>query len=172
MSVQYDNYLVAHKQAVADAFYWIRDNLPELLLGSNEPFEWQITTNHDASKTEPDEYDAYDKYFYGGNRSYAVVNDFNKAWLNHIHRNPHHWQHWILIGDDDGADRILDMPYLYIIEMICDWWSFSFRQNKLDEIFAWYDGHKDRIKFSPKTRKTVEDILDKIKAKLEEKENA
>ena len=167
MSKQYDDYLVAHKQGVAEAFYWIRDNLPELI-GYKEPFEWQITMNHDTSKTEPDEYEAYDAYFYGGNRSYAVVNNFNKAWLTHIHRNPHHWQHWILIGDDDGSDRILDMPYLYIIEMICDWWSFSFRKGKLDEIFSWYDEHKARIKFSDSTRKTVEDILAKIKAKLEE----
>ena len=64
------------------------------------------------------------------------------------------------------------MPHLYIIEMICDWWSFSFRQNKLSEIFEWYAEHAKRMKISFKTRKTVEDILAKIKAKLEEKENA
>lgn len=171
MSAQYDNYLNEHKQAVAEAFYWIRDNLPELLLGSTEPFEWQITMNHDTSKTEPDEYDAYDKYFYGGNRSYEVVNNFNKAWLNHIHRNPHHWQHWILICDNPREDTIIDMPYLYIVEMICDWWSFSFRKGKLDEIFTWYDEHKNGMHLSSNTRKSVEDILAKIKAKLEEKEN-
>lgn len=171
MSKQYDEYLVAHKQGVADAFHWIRENLPELI-AHDEPFEWQITMNHDTSKTEPDEYDAYDAYFYGGNRSYEVVQNFNRAWLQHIHRNPHHWQHWILIHDDAGKETVFDMPYLYIIEMICDWWSFSFRKGKLDEIFTWYDEHKNGMHLSTNTRKTVEDILAKIKAKLEEKENA
>ena len=28
-------------------------------------------------------------FFYGRNRSFDVVKKFQKAWLNHIHRNPH-----------------------------------------------------------------------------------
>lgn len=86
----------------------------------------------------------------------------------HIHRNPHHWQHWVLIHDDEPAEY-LDMPYEYIIEMICDWWSFSHKVGKLTEIFDWYKKHKD-MQLSDKTRKTVEDILDKIKNKIEELE--
>ena len=83
----------------------------------------------------------------------------------------HHWQHWILINDDpDKAEVILDMPYNYILEMICDWWSFSWKTGKLEEIFTWYDAHKAYMKLSDKTRETVEDILDKIKAKLEEED--
>ena len=62
----------------------------------------------------------------------------------------------------------LDMPLNYIFEMICDWWSFSWKTGKLTEIFSWYDAHKDYMKLSGRTRKTVEDILDKIKSKLEE----
>ena len=55
--------------------------------------------------------------------------------------------------------------------MICDWWSFSFRNNKLDEIFDWYERHKT-MKLHEKTRKLVEDILGKIKEELKkEKEN-
>ena len=60
------------------------------------------------------------------------------------------------------------MPYCYILEMICDWWSFSWSQGKLDEIFNWYDEHSKYMKLAPDTRKTVEDILDKIKVKLNE----
>lgn len=115
---------------------------------------------HDASKSKPDEYEAYDAYFYGGNRSYAVVQAFQRAWLLHIHRNPHHWQHWVLINDDPGEGEVLlEMPYNYIIEMICDWWAFSWAEGNLSEIFSWYDEHKDYIKLNPKTRETVEDIL-------------
>lgn len=60
------------------------------------------------------------------------------------------------------------MPIEYILEMICDWWSFSWSKDRLYEIFDWYDGHKKYIKLSKNTRKTVEDILDKIHRKLDE----
>ena len=60
------------------------------------------------------------------------------------------------------------MPYDYIVEMICDWWAFSWAQEKLDAIFDWYQEHSKYMKQAPDTRKTVEDILDKIKARLDE----
>lgn len=172
MSVQYDMYLQGHKANVAKGFGWIRENLPELIERADY-CEWLICYNHDKSKDSAEEYDAYDAYFYGGNRSYKVVQDFKVAWLHHIHNNPHHWQYWILVNDEpEEGDTVLDMPYEYILEMICDWWSFSWKTGKLTEIFNWYADHEKRIKMSDKTRKTVEDILEKIKAKLEENENA
>lgn len=169
MSVEYDRYLEQHKGNVKRAFEWIRDNLSYLLKGSYD-YEWQIGMAHDQSKTDEDEYNAYDAYFYGNNKSYQVVQDFNKAWLMHIHKNPHHWQHWILINDNpEEGEKILEMPYNYIIEMICDWWAFSWKSGNLNEIFKWYDEHKDYIKLHPETRKIVESILRVIKLKLEDK---
>lgn len=168
MSIQYDNYLTQHRANVFKGFEWIRDNLPELMCNKHN-IEWQTQFNHDISKFDPEEYDAYDAYFYGNNRSYYVVQNFREAWLRHIHKNPHHWQHWVLINDDPGEGMIImDMPYLYIIEMVCDWWAFSWAKGSLYEIFNWYDEHKDYMKLSNSTRKTVEDILAKIKAKLDE----
>lgn len=166
MSREYDNYLEQHKGNVRKGFEWFQENLPGVI--ENIPdVEWHICFNHDNSKTQPDEYDAYDKYFYGKNRSYQVVQDFNYAWLRHIHRNPHHWQYWVLINDDpDLGEIILDMPDVYIIEMICDWWSFSWSKGDLTEIFKWYEEHKEYIKLSEKTRRGVENILNMMKAKL------
>lgn len=172
MSREYDFYLQEHKANVKKGFDWIKANLPILLnpLDDMMDLEWQIEMQHDFSKTDSEEYEAYDAYFYGGNRSYDVVQNFNYAWLKHIHNNPHHWQYWILVCDDPNENEfIMDMPYDYILEMICDWWSFSFAKNKLTDIFKWYDEHKDYIKLSPKTRDTVEDILGKIAEKLEYK---
>lgn len=169
MSSQYDLYLQKHKTNVHKGFEWIRENLPGLLLNS-EDAEWQVIFAHDASKTDPEEYEAYDAYFYGGNKSYKVVQNFNKAWLHHIHCNPHHWQHWVLIHDDaEEPETLIDMPYNYILEMVCDWWSFSWMKGNLFEIFDWYDEHKSYIKLSDKTRKTVEDILNQIKEALSSK---
>ena len=170
MSKEYDDYLVRHKLNVSAAFMWIQTEIPEVLAGINEDLGWQINFAHDLSKDTPDEYKAYDDYFYGKNKSYAVVQAFNYAWLKHIHRNPHHWQHWILINDDPGEGTvIMDMPDNYIVEMICDWWAFSWTAGDLTTMFKWYDEHKEYMQISDKTRKKVENILDKIKQKLEEK---
>lgn len=173
MSKQYDLYLEQHRNNVAKGFYWIQENLPELLIDiPGVSYEHQICYSHDLSKNESDEYEAYDAYFYGGNRSYQVVQDFRYAWLNHIHRNPHHWQYWVLINDDPNeGEIILDIPYNYIIEMICDWWAFSWNSGNLNEIFDWYDDHNGYMKLSDATRKTVEDILSKIKERLEANRN-
>lgn len=168
MSVQYDNFLTEHKENVAKGFRWLQENIPEVI---EDGFEWQICFNHDASKTDPEEYDAYDAYFYGNNRSYSVVQNFKKAWLRHIHNNPHHWQHWILINDDPKEGMVvIDMPYIYVVEMICDWWSFSWKKGDLNEIFGWYEDRKDYMKLSANTRRSVEYILGRMKDKLEEKD--
>ena len=168
MSSQYDNYLTEHKENVAKGFRWLQENIPEVI---EDGFEWQICFNHDASKTDPEEYDAYDAYFYGNNRSYSVVQNFKKAWLRHIHNNPHHWQHWILINDERKEGMVvIDMPYIYVVEMICDWWSFSWKKGDLNEIFGWYEDRKDYMKLSANTRRSVEYILGKMKDKLEEKD--
>lgn len=168
MSIQYDLFLEQHKLNVRKGFAWFRENLPHLI--ENIPnLEWQVCFAHDESKSESDEYHAYDRYFYGNNRSYQVVQDFNYAWLTHIHRNPHHWQHWILNNDDPKlGEVVMDMPNNYIIEMICDWWSFSWDKGDLTEIFKWYDERKGYIKLSEKTRKEVESILGMMKEKLSE----
>lgn len=164
---EYDYYLKHHKSNVKKGFDWLWENIPELFKRGNI-YEYGNITNHDASKTNKDEYDAYKEYFYGGNKSYEVIKNFDVAWLKHIHRNPHHWQYWVLISDEvEEGIKVLDMPYDYIIEMICDWWSFSWKTNDLYSIFKWYDDHKN-IKLSTKTRNIVNDILSKIRSKLVE----
>lgn len=165
MSAEYDLYLTEHKNNVRRGFEWISEHLPALVDGIGE---WNTTFAHDASKSEEDEYKAYDAYFYGGNRSYKVVQDYNRAWLLHLHRNPHHWQYWILINDDPKEGEILlDMPMEYIVEMICDWWSFSWKSGNLFEIFKWYEERKNYIKLSSRTRNIVENILENMRYQLE-----
>ena len=172
MSKEYDEYIEEHRRNVFKGYQWLEENLPEVLPSKDAGDEYNICRHqcefaHDQSKYSEEEYDAYDKYFYGGNRSYEVVENFNRAWLHHIHNNPHHWQHWILINDDpDKGEIILDMPDVYIIEMICDWWAFSWKKGDLNEIFNWYADHKAYMKLSDYTRKKVEDILEKIGYKI------
>lgn len=171
MSVQYDDYLGKHKGSVVEAYLWIEKNTPDiiqLIADEHCDLRHQICFGHDYSKRDLDEYSAYDAYFYGNNISFNVEESFKKAWLSHIHKNPHHWQHWILHNDDaeDGLE-ILDMPLNYILEMVCDWWSFSWGTGNLKEVFEWYDKHKDYILLSEYTRTITEHILNCIKSELD-----
>lgn len=85
-----------------------------------------------------------------------------------IHRNGHHWQHWVLINDDPGeGETILEMPHNCIIEMICDWLAFSWEKGNPYEIFDWYAAHKDYIKLHPKSRDYVDYALEQIKSALD-----
>lgn len=171
MSVAYNTYLEEHRANVAKGVRWLEENLPDLFWMHGDVDVLEIINEHDASKYDTEEYDAYDNYFYGRNRSDKVIDFFNKAWLHHIHNNPHHWQHWVLINDEAKEGTIcIEMPYQYIMEMICDWWAFSWKQDNLFEIFRWYEDHKDHIKLHPNTRKLVESILNQIKKKLYEGE--
>ena len=173
MSIEYDNYINQHVQNVLNAAEWLRQNIdldiPPMIDGHRTGL-----FNHDQSKWEKEEYDAYDAYFYGGRKTKEVKKTFNYAWLHHIHNNPHHWQYWVLINDDPEDGTVaLDIPYRYVIEMICDWWSFSWSDGNLYEIFDWYNKHKDRMILSKNTRELVEDILDQIRKKLDKNnENA
>ena len=172
MSKEYTTYLTEHIANAQKAGKWLISHFPDILSSEEKIALATALTGHDGSKWGPAEYDAYDTYFYGGNKSHKVVSDFNYAWLHHIHNNPHHWQYWILQHDDE-PEEILEMPKGYAVEMIADWWSFSFKSGNLRDIFDWYEKHKE-MKLHPKTRKFVEDTLERIKDELEkekEKEN-
>ena len=175
MSKAYDNYLKEHTANVAKGFEWLGANIPWVIDGSiggdqklYERAKTLCCVTHDASKTDADEYDAYDDHFYGPRSgSPSEVKEFNKAWLHHIHHNPHHWQYWCIINDDPKEGiTCVEMPRWYVIEMICDWWSFSWKKDNLYEIFDWYEERKDHIKLHDNTRKLVESILDQMKKKL------
>lgn len=173
MSEQYDQYLREHISCMRQAFDWIEANFHEVAgIFPAWSSDFGNILWHDDSKTDAEEYDAYDQYFYGENKDDTNAKEaFNLAWLHHIHNNPHHWQHWLLFEDDpkSGESYIcLQMPLKYVIEMICDWWSFSWRSGNLYEIFDWYEKHKKTIKLHEETRKQVEDILGEIRKKLDE----
>lgn len=164
MSQEYDKYISEHKHNVQLAYDWISENLPGITRGYSIDEDIGV---HDISKYWGAEYDAYDDYFYG-DKTKEVKEAFDYSWLHHIHHNPHHWQHWVLVNDDpEEGSRALQMDYCYIVEMICDWWSFSWKTGNLYEIFDWYDKHKSYMILHDDTRKIVEDILNKIREVLD-----
>ena len=161
MSDEYNRYLTEHKNNVVKACQWL---IRHKVIETSEQLLKNIG-EHDQSKYGSKEYSAYQRYFYG-EKTPEVKEAFDYAWLHHIHHNPHHWQYWILV--DDGEYKPLDMPDEYIYEMICDWWSFSWRSGDLYEIFGWWNSHKDRIQLSAVTHEKVYNILGQIKDILDE----
>jgi hypothetical protein len=102
MSKEYDGYLANHRKGVLDSYLWLEKNLPDLFKDTDiAKTIYRNVTDHDQTKDGfgSEEYKAYDQWFYGV-RTPAAKYNFNRAWLHHIHMNPHHWQYWILIGDD------------------------------------------------------------------------
>ena len=164
MSAKYNEYISNHIANVKKAYLWLKDHAIINLKEAEADFLNQLNI-HDLSKYSEEEYKAYDLYFYG-TKTEKVKKDFDYAWLHHIHENPHHWQHWALVNDDEGT-YALEMPKEFVYEMICDWWSFSYKTGNLYEIFDWYKAHSKKMILHENTRKLVEEILDKIKTELD-----
>lgn len=164
MSQQYDEYLHEHISNVNKAWWWMENNG---IISPHIAYEGENLINHDESKYDEEEYDAYDDYFYGkegkDEDDISIIDSaFDYAWLHHIHNNPHHWQYWVLVNDDDGT-KALEMPLSCVYEMIADWWSFSWRDGNLKEIFNWYDSHKEKMMLHPNTKLLVEKTLTQIR---------
>lgn len=163
---QYDEYLNTHISNVNKAFEWLSQNIPQIFDGHQISPIVHCIGAHDDSKWGHEEYEPYMEYFYGV-RSAKVKHEFDMAWLHHQHENPHHWQHWLL-QQDDGPSIPLEMDFEYVIEMICDWWSFSWTKGDLYEMFSWYEVNKPKMLLHKTTSELVEDILFQIKEKLDE----
>lgn len=127
---------------------------------------------HDLSKLRPSELVPYARFFYEPNgdpkkrrdntghykAAETGVSSFDGAWLHHQHRNPHHWQYWVLPLDDGGV-RTLQMPEVFVLEMVADWRGASLAQGFGQDVRPWYQQHKDQMNLHPATRELVERVL-------------
>ena len=121
---EYLDYLKNHIEGVQQT--WKDIFVPIFRRMSTKQFDEysELIQKHDESKYSKEEWDAYLNYFYPDENHPKDDNAFDLAWLHHLHNNPHHWQYWIL-QRDNGEQVPLDMPEKYVIEMLCDWMSFS-----------------------------------------------
>lgn len=176
MSLDYDKYLREHKANVMKAYNWLCENLSPFIM---KKYQFMIETArpqieaHDASKSDPNEYYAYDDYFYNrkSSRTHSVVEDFHMAFLIHMHKNPHHWQYWVLLPDSSGEPKqAMFMPFEYVIEMICDWFSFSLKNGLIDEIFDFYMERKHHIFLNRVSQEFLEYVLDQMEGIIHQKD--
>jgi hypothetical protein len=157
---KYKQYIIEHKERVKQYADWLKENLPELF---NEPgledFD-ELIEEHDDSKFSEPEFEPYAQKFYGkqdiNGKPLEYIPGWDEAWQHHWLNNEHHPEYW------NGND----MPYIYILEMICDWGSFGIQKGDYKELIDYYNtkAKDDEEKnLSDNTKKILEEILSKIK---------
>ena len=158
---RYRNKLDSHRSFVREAYLLLKEKLPHLFDSSrvnNKLLEARIN-NHDLTKYKMSEFPFYARHYFG-TPSLESEQEYAKALLHHYNENPHHWQHWIYLNK--GNVCTVDMDYVSILEMICDFMSFGLAQRNPLEICEWYNREKGNIYLSPKTRSQVETIINQI----------
>lgn len=176
----YDDYLYHHIANVKKAYQWLVDNhlLDDIFTSDAIADAKKYVDAHDASKYDEEEYTGYRQYFDPTDKeissdapAYEKPGDplhgdreiFKYSWLHHSHKNPHHWEHHILMNEDEpGKVVALLMPEPYVIEMLADWLSFSIAKGDPTEIIDWYNEKKSGLILHPSTRHDVERVLKKI----------
>jgi hypothetical protein len=155
---EYKTYVEEHKDRVRQFAEWLRGKLPEVFDGVDLDVFNELIQEHDDSKFSEEEFEPYAQHFYGDKK-----NDFEyeEAWKHHWTHNEHHPEFWL--GED--------MPYIYILEMLCDWGSFSIASGNMKELSEFYfnKARDDEEKnLSDNTKIIIEEILEKINSVIEE----
>lgn len=111
---------------------------------------------HDIYKFHPVEFWPYVKHFYDKSES----NEFNIAWLHHIHNSPHHFEYWIMQGKiNESKTKCIEIPEKYIIELIADWKSAQRCKTGNNNVWEWYLQCKKQIHLHCRTKMRIEKEL-------------
>lgn len=111
---------------------------------------------HDESKGTIEEAPWYVRRFGGGIKE----EEFEVAWLHHIHNNPHHWEHWIVPGGNDNEKGvILRMPDEYVLEMVADWMGSSKAYTGSYKMKKWLEDNLHRVRLHEKSARYLQKIL-------------
>ena len=149
---EYLEYINSHKERVEEFSKWLLSNCPDLFENVDIDVFNDLIKEHDESKFSEEEFEPYAQHFYGsGDNDF----EFDKAWEHHWQNNEHHPEYW-------GGEAV---PYIYILEMICDWGSFGIQKGDYKELIDYYytkaiDDEEKNL--SDNTKKIIEEILSKI----------
>lgn len=116
---------------------------------------------HDMSKTNLEELPHYVRQFHGDK---GDPDGFARAWLNHIHCNPHHWQHWIFPDGYTPKGSTVDggivaMPDIYVKEMVADWMGASLAYTNSWDMAEWLGQNLPKIKLHLTSWQTLKAVL-------------
>lgn len=149
---EYRDYILAHQARVEKFADWLLEHCPEVLDEVDPDVFWDLIKAHDESKFSEEEFEPYAQKWFGDG---IKTPEYEEAWKHHWMNNEHHPEYWL--GED--------MPYIYILEMLCDWGSFSIDKGDLSELSDfYYNKAKDdpEKNLSEKTKTIIEEIIEKI----------
>lgn len=149
---EYKEYVEAHKERVEEFSKWLKENLPDLFENIDIDLFDEMIRDHDESKFSEEEFEPYARKWHLDG---IKAPEYKAAWKHHWMNNEHHPEYWL--GED--------MPYIYILEMICDWGSFSIASGNMKELSEFYfNKAKDdpEKNLSDATKEIIEDIISQI----------
>ncbi|MCH4207876.1 MAG: DUF5662 family protein [Solobacterium sp.] len=119
---------------------------------------------HDLSKYSPSEFWPSVKYYQGYRSPYAYEKElkgYSPGWLHHKGHNRHHWEYWY--DTINGVFQPIEMPYRYLVEMVCDRVAASHTYLKehytSSSALEYYLNKKESGYMHPNTQKELEKIL-------------
>jgi hypothetical protein len=153
----YAKYVVKHKWFVMFA---------SLVLIVEADAPWGLMKRaliHDKSKFLPSEWMPYAECFYSddGSKRCLETPEFIRAWNSHQKANKHHWQYWLIMMDS-GVWEALEMPEIYVYEMVADWMGAGRTITGRWEVQPWYEANRGKMVLHQKTRRLVESILEQV----------
>lgn len=129
---------------------------------------WQGIT-HDLSKFSPTEFIESVKYYQGTRSPIAACkeeNGYSKAWLHHRGRNLHHYQCWTDDFDNNHTDKgitLIEMPYKYALEMLCDYLgaarAYLGKDFTYSKEWGWWVSKRDNSAMNPHTKHFIDACL-------------
>ena len=155
-----EKYINEHIERVQQFADWLKEKLPELFDEVDIDVFDDLIKEHDASKFSEEEFEPYAQKWFNNS---GKTPEYEAAWRHHWMNNEHHPEFWL--GED--------IPLIYILEMICDWGSFSIKSGDFRELSKfYYEKAKDDIDkmLSDGTKEIIEEILTKIDSVLDKEE--
>jgi hypothetical protein len=131
---------------------------------------WRLLV-HDWSKFTPTEFINYSLWKYSGTKS---MTGWAKAWLHHLHYNPHHPEHWVLSwrGNPEFYDLVghhiapfvtlLPMPEPYVREMIADMMATSKQVTGSWNIAHWINQNGPDMHLHDNTVTLIDKVMKEI----------
>src|SRR5574344_2135778 len=170
---KYTDYINEHINNVKRAFNELESTLDKLneekILNFDKDELVRNIKDHDHSKFSDYEFNGYRQWFYPVNGADRYKNLYDKAWNHHTEVNPHHPEHWVVHDPmkNNNVVTIMEMPDVYLAELICDWQAMSYKFNNNPLEYYKKEGYK--LPFSPETKLKLVNILNYIYSKKENK---
>ena len=157
---EYENYIHDHKINILKAFYEMLTckNLENIFLDSNIVSKlWERALDHDDSKYEEKEFEAYRKNYFPIDEQEKNLNKlaFEKAWEHHWKNNRHHWQarqYDICENNELTFEQKIDC-----LENVMDWLAVGYAFN--NRPYQYYEKNKDKITLPQPEKDFIEKII-------------